>query len=427
MSSFEHGARELLRSPDVGARFAGFKDLVDHLSGTDEDGGIRVQDVYQQSYLLALRERLGNPEYPATNFLYAYELAEYPDRSLLNIVNNGIRCGNAYWLDKGWPPDPDALGRLRDPEAWSEYFYMLENDPMERADFDLYFQFNIQTNFPKRYALPVAAAKLLGIIGPQRIMDIGCSRNFGLTYAALDKRQYPYEKIEVVERSDEDGAVTPNAQATAKFMQLINSNFHIAEGIGIDIQDEEIKPSLRNQRLRRWASNCFYLSEYIANLERIFDIMLLEDQRLPQIKFFQGDITHFEHDVFRKAHPGFEADIVLLSTVGNQLGQLGTRAAFENTAPYMRSVETPAGPQKKGLRMLLDFVDVHPDGQLQYLTKSWPPFSYRLYVEDLSRPELGLQHFFTAENGRVPRIILERAAARLAVERGFNLSAASTG
>lgn len=396
-------------------RFAELQHQVGYLAGNNEDGSIRVQDPYQQSYLLALIPRLGNPDFPHTNRLYADVLQEHSSRSLINIVNNGIRCGNAYWLNKEWPPDPDKLRRLIDPDEWAEYFNQLENNPFEQWEFALNFDFNVQTTVPQRGALPLAGVKLLKLPEPITIMEGGCGGNFGMTYMGLDKRQHPYEPTEVVERSENGKELIPNLPATKQFNALINSGFVIAKGVGIDIQNEVDTKSPRGQRLQRWKRNCYYLSEYIENIERIFNIMLLEDQKPPEISFYQEDLTDFNHQEFDKAHPDFAADLVLLPTVGNQLGSEGTSIALHAAERYVRD----EGDQK-GSQAVLDFVDMQADGTTHY-PDEWPPYSYKYFVKDWAHPELGWQHFFTAENGRVRRVIFEAAAARLAIGIGFDL------
>lgn len=396
-------------------RFAEFQQQVRYLADTTEDGSIRVQDEYQQSYLLALIPRLGNPDFPHTNYLYKYVLKEHSSRSLINIVNNGIRSGNAYWLNKEWPPDPAKLKKLIDPGEWTEYFDQLEDNPLERWEFVLNFDFNVQTTVPQRGALPLAGAKLLGIHQPVTMLDVGCGGNYNMTYMGLDKRHYPYEPTEVVERSEDGQSLVSSPQATHMFNALVNSGFKIAKGVGIDIQNETDTKTPRGQRLQRWKRNCYYLSEYIENFERILNIMLLGDQKPPEISFYQADVTKLKRGRLRKAHPDFAADIVLLSTVGNQLGSEGTAKTLKYTRPFVRKEKG----RRKGIRGVLDFVDMQPDGTTRYRKDSWPPFSYKYYVEDWERPELGWQHFFTAENGRVPRVIFEAAAGRLALNMGF--------
>lgn len=398
-------------------RFGELVSMVALLSEPDDEGNLRIQDTYQQAYLKALLPRLGDPQSPVVNRLYKNVLDTYDERPIINIINNGIRCGNAYYLRK-YPYDFSKLKALSQPEAWDEYFWALEDeaDAMEQARFATYFEFNVQTTVPQRGASVIAATHLLDRLGPFSVLDVGNGRGHVLGAMALSRKEFYYEPIGVF-IEDEQGRIVPRPKADDAFNELVNRPFEVGQSVGIDIQEAVGSHRPRNVELRDWASKNFYLSEYINNIKRIIDFWMLEDAmpRLQQIQFFQGDITQLHkpemRETFEAAYPGFKADIALFSVICEQLGKEGTRNAIANTRPYMNDSH---------LKIFQLFGRMRSDSTVE-LADFWPPWSLRTYIADSRQPEMGTQHFFTIRTGRVNEIALAPAAAKLAMEKGIEL------
>lgn len=367
---------------------------VEHMASSER---LNVPDIFQRAFFQALLPRLDNPEYPVLNGLIAQSLIDYPDRTAKNLADNIQRSDNNYNLrhnTPGWPAGHNV------PAAKTDFFEALETDPEEQQHFTKNIELNVQTNIPDRGVLLKAAALMLGHTGPLKMLDIGCSRHhISKKLAAPEGSSHgKYRHVDVMESIHDTEA---DHQASQRFNQLVNgTKLPIASSIGIDLQDMIVGETKRDHdKHREWARSCFYTSEYYYDSDRIQQFDYWEEASIPEVKFFQGDITSFDHDKFANFFPGArQYDISYFSTVAYQLGEAGMRTAIENVKQYLRP---------NGLILLQDFVQVDDNGSMEFLTTDWPKGSYSMYGLDLSRQEEGFKKYFSVASGRIGRVALE--------------------
>ena len=384
-----------------------FQLQVEHMASTRP---LNVPDIFQRAFFQALVDRLGDSNFPVLNTLIAEALETHPARTVKNIADNIQRCDNNYNLrlsTPGWP-----LGH-HSARAKSQFFEDLEAQSQEQKHFQKNIELNVQTNVPDRGLLLKAAALLLGHKGPVSMLDIGCSRHhISKKIGAPGSHPYAaYRPIDVMNTIHEQEA---NHAASSRFNNLINNtDLPIGSSIGIDLQDMLIGTTKReHDKMREWARSCFYTSEYLYDFDRIREFDAWEETYLKEVKFFQGDITAFDHDQFRHYFPETRGyDIAYFSTVGYQLGAEGMKAAIENVKPYLRP---------DGLILLQDFVEVQDNNRLNFLT-NWSKGSYALYGLDLAREEEGFQKYFTVASGRIGKVALEPALSKTPAAHALGL------
>lgn len=398
---------------ELAARFGALKVQTRHMASVSPEGKLHVPDLYQRAFFESLDSHLGNPDFPIFNQLVADDLRTYIDRWPINVANLYLRKDQDFILRSEGAQSTYPF-RFDRPQSWDSYFTTLEVSPGEQERFVTTSRLNVQTNFPDRGALVKLAALLMDRTEPQHMLDVGCSRNLIAKKLAYPfRKHFPYQQIEVVSSVPTNGVVNVNRQASSRLMALLNANnFPVASSIGIDIQDmllEQEGPEA--DLLRAWGRHSYYPSEY-KDRQQVWNFDLLEDQKLPSVKFFQGDITDFDHERFEHDFPDEKkADIAYMATVAYQLGAAGVKAALSNIRERMKP---------DGVVMVTDFVEISPDGEMEF-SPDWPPYSYRHYILDLAREEEGWKELFTVESGRARRVVLTPYAGRLALRRGVDL------
>jgi hypothetical protein len=373
---------------------------------------LNVVDIYQRAYFGALASVIGHSDFQNVNGLIAEQEALYPDRSPKDHAENFQRDDNNHNLIAGTPGWPWGH---HVPKAKMPALEDLETNPARQALFRRNMQRNRQTNIPDRGVLFKAAELMLEQESPIKMFDMGVSRHH-ISKKLASPAGALFASFRPPDVMDRAGIADSNPLASWRFHNLVNgTSLPIASSIGIDIQDMLVGTTRRDHdEARKWAESCFYTSEWIHDLARIHEFNHWEDTTVPQVKFFQGDVTNFDHDRFSYNFPDARNyDVAYFSTVGYQLGEHGLKAAIDNVRPYLR----------KDARILLqDFVRLREDGSLDFLAK-WPEWSYALYSLDLGREEEGYTKLFTAASGRIGKIAIEPVMANSRVARSLGLAA----
>jgi hypothetical protein len=433
--SYAEQVGQIYKPPfEVAKKFWEIQKTIAEMGGTDDNGKLYVADEFQQAFHISAAPKIGDSNYPVLNDAVVYAAENYPDREPINIGHNLMRAGQSSIrrharefsrLTKIASSYPDGFD---DPETWDLMFFEeLERDPEEKRFLYQNLDFNTQTNWKDRYALPWAGAVMMGMAGDTKnILDEGCSLEIGLKQWALPRSHWPWQHIDVMDQPPEGGPPVRNPRATEQFMRMLNEvAIPVDHAIGIDLQDTTDNTSKKGKELHEFIFDCPYPSEFKNRAAQLYDAMRIAsmqfpsqelayfypDDRQPRIDFYQGNITQLDHPDFQRTYPGFTADIILRSTVIHQIGEWGLQAAERNEAPYVH--EGTAA-------FTLDFIDaIYPNSEVK-LSPKWGPFTYKLFGRlGTKMPNL---HLLSAKNGRVPEVIPTDIAVELAYEQGYDIS-----
>jgi hypothetical protein len=295
--------------------------------------------------------------------------------------------------------------------AWLQSYERLMEDSLSSMLYVGQLKIPIASNVSERAKLFKATALLHGRPGPITILDVGSSLNHGLRRLAEQDPTTPegralnYNPVDIYVR-DKTGRQQSDLERTKIFQRLINRRrLRLGPSLGIDVYDAE-----RDEPYIAWAeSNSFRMPELLdPTINGIFKY--LKEARPENVSFRRVDAASIGEQ--GKIKERFE--MVMISTMLYLLRESDRRAVIQNAHHWV--------DQEKGLIAILDFVDIGPRGGMHFYPKRDWRWNYKLWVKDMAKPENGFRHYFTAEDGRACKLILEQAIGELAVAREIGLA-----
>lgn len=415
---FPDVTREQLYAPEIDEKYGAYQAKVAYHLEVNDDGSLRVPDPYFVPILRAEQIALEDSAFSVYQEWKRRGFALYEQRDMMNWMNLSMRQVkdhvqlNFYRLSKH-----DRLYFPRGFETAGSWLGLAKNipgDPATQQRMEETTEWNVQTNFFDRGLTVKLASLLLGYAHQDiRMIAAGCSRTLMEQKLAFSKRRsHPYPYTDIMIPDNEGRPAAPDLIASRYvYSALNNNNLSVQSILATDIQDPMLGRTTKEAIMRKkWVRHCLYPSE----TELGWELDMVEDMRRPEVTFIQADITDLTqndaHGRLEAARPdGKKADIAYLWTVGYQLREDGTWAAFKELEQHM---------QPEGKILLFDYVDVDEGGALHY-AEDWGPYTCKGYVLDLAEREKGLQLLFTIDSGRVRKLMFSHYAGQLAVRQNM--------
>ena len=342
-------------------------------------------------------DKQGEPAGPSTHL----SPADLANRIRVALQSHQLKTNPYYPEDK------------KVPEDWDSTFEQAVAD-----DYYLTFWFDVRRNALGNLANRGKSLKVIpllhGKFGPINVMDVGCSQNHILKKLAMLRHGFRYSHTDVMERVKTAGAYTlgKDLESSIIFNQLTQAaSFQLGTGVGVDLwrpEDPEVKAHAR--------SGSFYAAE-LLDRHQTAEYEQLSVLQPPNVKFFFGDFAKFDQEERGDKYSGPQMpeehsfDVINFSTMLYQLNSKAIKAMMENAQKYVKP---------DGLIIVQDFVDINPDNSMQFHEK-WFDYAYTTWVWDMSNREAGFQKYFSIENGRFKRVMIEPAVGKLAVSRYLGL------
>lgn len=322
---------------------------------------------------------------------------------------------------------------ITEEEQWRQQFRRLTTDTAFREDFEVNALLPIMSNVWQRHILTKLVASLHHIRTNVELLEFGCSRNFiPITLAHSDETAFAEQKL-VVNRwqARRFGATAVSRKATLATEELLHSGFKLGIGTGIDPMPFHLSQELRD----RAKSDTLYLDEK-ADPKKVETLNLLDSysntRRDTNIYFRSIDAAQFDiHEVGtlydQEDHGDLlrqdqQYDIVLASAMLYQKRRQGYETPSPDQVDSISKIleRGRAALKPDGLFIVQDFIRYFRGGTPSFYA-DWNPYTYGVWVEDQSRPDLGFQHYFSVKSGRGDAIVPEKGIkyAPMARELGY--------
>ena len=299
----------------------------------------------------------------------------------------------------GLDPEQDRLSR--------QHQKYLDINRASIFGFDLYR--DVQSNVPQRYvSVPLLAnlhRELDGRFGgPLRIIDAGCSQNYGMK--KLASAASPFSPVNVMNWEEIGGAslYVRNPVLSRFLNDDLMRPLEVEEALGVDVVDP------RDEPVKQWVKACSRYPKEFRNrhLDREYDFL---DHEMPDaVDFVRADFTSPEL-VEQAGLKQQQYDIGMVATTLYMLSEEKQAAVFDN----LRRLVKP-----DGLIIRQDFG--HMQGRRKYRIYSNmspnKPNQYRTVVTDMVEGGEISHEYFIWQSGRCRDLQLGRKAIEKLTELG---------
>lgn len=334
------------------------------------------------AYAAALQHGLAEPG-PLGDFLQQL-LHERAGMGASHLFTQILRATQNQ-LYNHYPSYPEAF---LDEQQWADAFDWILSDPGRINQFTQDIQTRpLQSNVPERYKglkAFIVLARKIGRISTCSVLDIGCSQNAGLKQITSG---LPFEPPQVVVQEGQGYAA--DTGLSTGFQKIINAPLELKTGVGVDLHHPEAA--------RSWAWSCSFNPSKLLDPQYVAIFKALITTDYPNIHFFKGDFSDFDHAAFADAFPKTSFDIVHISTTLYQLNQHQRKAILKNAYQYANQ-----------FIVVQDFLRIDPTDptQLQF-RNDWQdePFPYRTVACDVRDPSGAWHDIFWWTDGRCSKIL----------------------
>jgi SAM-dependent methyltransferase len=290
--------------------------------------------------------------------------------------------------------DPNFPYEYLKENKWAKAITCLVNDEDKTDDlaYDLHHR-NMQTNVVERYkSFKMILVGLAHRLDPNpKVMDVGCSLNFGLKQLALNR---PFIRVRGVRTGQDAEEIIADATLTRRANNLLLPRLALGASVGIDLID------IRDSHAYIWPRSNFRPKDFLSGMVDGFD-KLASEPTPENVDFFCVDFTNRSLMEELRTHKGYQErsfDLVTFSTI-----------MYMETQSQRERMEEEAERWVKpdGIIAIQDFAYVPEDtpDEIEYYDRlNEHPYSYTTIVRDMADPNRRYHEIFSWNNGRNEKI-----------------------
>lgn len=326
------------------------------------------------------------------------EVADEVELTPDDLIRQNIKT--FQFLERERSPNVFPYNRAT-PEAWHIAFDTLLNDEDYQEDFFLNIYKPLASNVSERGS-PIKAEIMLHGFERPNVFDAGCSLNHLLKRVVLeDDPELTFSLIDIARRLPKQSRfeVTKDEVATGSFNRWLRSGaVTLGNSIGADIIDYAEE---KNEPFRKRAfSDSHYMGQLTVD-KLTQQAQVLEHVQPGNVSSIALDMADFDPSTFKN-----KFDVTVLSTM--LYISKSSPSTVDKILENARAITAD-----DGIIIVQDFIrSISKSGKVGFY-KRWPKYSYGVWVENMQRPDLGLQKHFSVFGGRIEAMIPEAGLAHL--------------